>query len=196
MIIKPKKLLPVLIAAIFFASCGRQIRKEDKTSSPYKTISFYYGDAERDSLLVDLVTYIGRKPSQATSTSRFEPQFREYYANMAKNYTLYFYNIDGDMHTFYLSRPARSLDGNRRGVLGTFKRDAAGKITGFREVLNTVIADEERIRQLGEQIMSVFLLNQQFDDLLLNRSIVEWPDSSLKYDTLVFEWRYVPLDVQ
>lgn len=193
--IKPKKLFPILIAAVFFASCGRSIIKEEKTSSSFKTISFYYGDAERDSLLVDLVTYIGRKPAHATANTRFEPQFREYYINMAKNFTLYFYNIDGEVHTFYLSRPARSLDGNRRGVLGTFKRDAAGKITGFREVLNTVIADEERIRQLGEQIMSAYLLNQQFGDLLLNHNIVEWPDSFLKYDTAVFEWRYTPLDL-
>ncbi|MCE1202174.1 MAG: hypothetical protein LWX09_08775 [Bacteroidia bacterium] len=192
----PQNALLALLAFLLFASCSGPANKEQKVSSPYNDINYYYGDAERDSLLVDLVTYIGRKPAQATATTRFEPQFREYYINMAKNFTLYFYNIDGEVHTFYLSRPARSLDGNRRGVLGTFKRDAAGKITGFREVLNTVIADEERIRQLGEQIMSAFLLNQQFDDLLLNRNIVEWPDSLLKYDTAVFEWRYVPLDLQ
>lgn len=192
----PQNALLALLAVLLFASCSGPANKEQKVSSPYNDINYYYGDAERDSLLVDLVTYIGRKPAQATASTRFEPQFREYYINMAKNFTLYFYNIDGEVHTFFLSRPARSLDGNRRGVLGTFKRDAAGKITGFREVLNTVIADEERIRQLGEQIMSAFLLNQQFDDLLLNRNIVEWPDSLLKYDTAVFEWRYVPLDLQ
>lgn len=193
---KPQNALLALLAVILYASCSEPAKKEEKASSPYNTITYYFGDEERDSLLVDLVTYIGRKPAQATATTRFEPQFREYYINMAQNFTLYFYNIDGEVHTFYISRPARSLDGNRRGVLGTFKRDETGKITGFREVLNTVIADEERIRQLGEQVMSAYLLNQQFDELLLNRNIVEWPDGALKYDTAVFEWRYVPLDVQ
>ena len=185
-----------LLVGIILHSCNGSGVKKDKSTPPYHPASYYFGDSKRDSLLVDLVTYIGRKPAQATVITRFEPQFREYYTNMAKNYILYFYSINDDVHTFYLSRPARSLEGNRRGVLGTFRQDEDGRITGFREVLNTVIANEERIRQLGEQIMSAYLLNLKFDSLLLNPSIVEWPDNTLKYDTTVFEWRYVPYEVQ
>lgn len=187
----------LLIASLFFvfASCGGAKKEQDK-DLPFKNISYYYGDAERDTLLVDLVTFIGRKPAQATASSRFEPQYRGYYTDLAKGFTLYYYSINGPVHTFYLSRPARSPQGNRRGVLGTFRRDENGKIVAFREVLNTTVGDEERIRQLGEKLMSAFLLNQNMDQLLADRSIVEWPDSMLYYDTLMFEWRYVPYEVQ
>lgn len=181
---------------LLLTSCNAISRNKKQDELPYKNVSFYYGDQERDTLLVDLVTYIGRKPSQATVISRFDPEFREYYINLAKNFIIYYYHVGGDVHTFYLSRPARSLEGNRRGVLGSFKRNSDGKIVAFREILNTVVGDEDRIRQLGETLMSAYLLKQDFESLMLNQSLVEWPDSLLRYDTTVFEWRYVEYTLQ
>lgn len=178
------------------AACNQTNKKTTAQEPAFRPVSYYYGEAERDTLLVDLVTYIGRKPPHATAHTRFEPQFRTYYTDLAKNFTLYYYSVQNDLHTFYLSRPARTLEGNRRGVLGTFRRNEEGKIVDFREVLNTVAGDEERIRQLGRQLMEAFLTKNGFDELLNNRNLIEWPDSSLKYDTTVFEWRYVPYAIE
>lgn len=182
-----------LIGLLF--SCGENRKNLRQNEHPYKSFSYYYGENEIDSLLTDIVTFIGRKPAQATSATRFETQFRDYYNNLSKNFIPYYYSIDGKLHTFYLSRPSRALDGNRRGVLGTFERNENGKIVNLRELLNTVTGDETRIKMLGEQLMTAYLLNQSFDSVLLNRSIVEWPDSTLKYDTVVFEWRYVSPEI-
>jgi hypothetical protein len=179
-----------------YTSCEQNRKGSNHQEPPFKSVSYYFSPDEIDSLRTDIVSFVGRKPAQATALTRFEPQFRRYYINLAKDYNLYWYNISGNVHTVYLSRPARSLEGNRRGVLATFERNNENRIVNFREILNTVVSDEDRIRQLGEQLMTAFLLKKNFDSLLLNRSIVEWPDSALTYDTILFEWRYVPYQVQ
>lgn len=189
-----KLIVLIISSGLMIGACAGNESRKSNASMPYHLVSEYYSEAERDSLLVEIVTFIGRKPAQASALSRFEPQFRSYYSNLSKNFILYYYSVNGDRHTFYLSRPARSSDGNRRGVLGTFRKDGEGKIIDFREVLNTIVSDEERIRELGEQLMLSYLTGQRFDEMLKDRSIVEWPDSMLYYDTTVFEWRYVPYD--
>lgn len=188
-------LLAFLALNGFLFSCGENRKNQKQNELPYNSFSYYYGEDELDLLLTDIVTYIGRKPAQATSLSRFDQQFRDYYSNLSKSFIPYFYRIDGNRHIFYLSRPARALEGNRRGVLGTFERNEHGQIVNFRELLNTVTGDEARIEKLGEQIMTAFLLKQGYDSLLVNPGIVEWPDSNLKYDTVVFEWRYVSPEI-
>jgi hypothetical protein len=41
---------------------------------------------QRDTLLVDMVTLIGKKPKTADYINRHEPRFREYYKELSKNF--------------------------------------------------------------------------------------------------------------
>ncbi len=143
-----------------------------------------------EDLLIDMVTYIGRKPPLATSETRFEPEFRDYYTTYAKAFEVVYFHVDGDgLHRYYLIRPARSMHGNRRGVGGMFRLEN-GKITDFEELFNTPVMDEDRLREIGLELFEEMRYKSHVDRFLENRDYIEWPDERLSYDKEKFEWRY------
>jgi hypothetical protein len=143
-----------------------------------------------EGLLVDMVTYIGRKPPLATSETRFDPEFREYYTTYAKEFEVVYYHIREDgTHLFYLIRPARSLHGNRRGVGGMFRLEHA-QINGFEELFNTPVMEEKRLREIGQELFEEMRQAGNVNRFLENRDYIEWPDERLRYDKEKFEWRY------
>ncbi len=141
-------------------------------------------------LLVDLVTFIGRKPPTATSETRFDPEFRDYYTLYAKEFEIVYYHTkDDSLHLFYLIRPARSPLGNRRGVGGMFRLDN-GQISGFEELFNTPVMEEDRLRDIGRELFEEMLRTGNADRFIGNKEYIEWPDERLRYDKEKFEWRY------
>lgn len=151
----------------------------------------YFSQEEADTLLVDAVTFIGRKPVLATSESRFHPKFRSYYAEYSRQFSFFLYHIDTDsVHAFYMLRPARSLDGNTRGVLGQYTLDENKHMIDFIEILNTRVRPKSELKKIGLILFEALLEKGHVDDMISDTAMVEWPDDRLKYDHRRNEWRY------
>ena len=154
-------------------------------------ISNYYDQPIADTLLVNAVTFIGRKPALATSETRFDSEFRGYYIELAKNFSYFLYHISPDsLHSFYMIRPARSLEGTTRGVLGQYRLSADSSIYDFVEILNTRIKTRKELQKIGLMLFEELIDKGNVDAMISDTSLVEWPDGRLKYDTRLNEWRY------
>jgi hypothetical protein len=152
----------------------------------------YYSTAEIDTLLVDFVSYIYKKPSVATWATKFNPEFRKYYINHTDRFEIIYYTIINDIHYYYLLRPARNEEGfQQRGVGGLFMRNASNTIVEFEEVFNTVIMSPDSLIKVGYHLFDELTKTNTIDNFVNERSIVEWPDGSLFYSKEKKEWRYV-----
>lgn len=184
-------LLYSLLITILLSACQSHERENAGSADDAMPLaSEYYSPAELDSLMVDIVTYIGRKPAHAESHTRFDTIHRAYYRSMAAQFEMVYYSVEDGIHIFYLLRPARSLQGNKRGVLGSFRLDEQNRITEFREWVNTPVGSDEELLEKGKRLFGTYKVTQDLADFLADTSLVEWPDGRLYYDTLRFEWRY------
>lgn len=148
----------------------------------------------RDTLLVDMVTLIGKKPKTANYLTRHEPRFRGYYIQLAGHFSMEFFHQADDTCYFYMIRPARSVKGNTRGVGGKFTLDANNKIDYFEESFNTPIHPREELKKIGWRLFNELIEKRSIEGLLWNVDYIEWPDERLKYDTEKREWRYDVVD--
>jgi hypothetical protein len=203
MIYGKKYLTGLMLAMVVVFSCSRGPRSNGAlhdrihisetgyiTRAECTLENFFTEAAEADSLLTDMVTYIGRKPPLATSLTRFEETFREYYIHYSREFRPIFFVITpDDTHYYYLSRPARSTRGNRRGVGGFFFMED-GQIRGFQELFNTYVMTGEELEEIGWTLFRSMVENGHVDDFIGNDQYIEWPDERLKYNKELFEWRY------
>jgi hypothetical protein len=180
----------LLLSVLSIASCNHLSSSREKDRKQFD-VSNHFEQGDADSLLVDMVTYIGRKPPQATSSTRFDSIFRAYYVNYANefNHVYHFVNEQG-MHYYYITRPARSTEGNRRGVGGLFTMKE-NKITDFEELFNTPVSDEDHIREIGLILFKELVSKGHVEEYMHNTEYIEWPDARLKYNKEMFEWRYI-----
>ena len=108
----------------------------------------HFTPSERDSLLAEIITYVYSPPSEATTQTRFDSKYRKYFVAQISKFKLekYFVNEEA-VHFYYIIRPARSAEGNIRGVGGLFKKDADGKIISFKEIFNTPVLELPELQQ-------------------------------------------------
>jgi hypothetical protein len=158
--------------------------------NPYSTKQ-YFSDAERDTLLTNIITFISAKAPNATNSNRFEPQFKAYYQKALPQYTIESISktADGTTYYFFLIRPVGSSPNVRRGVLGKFKL-AEGSLmpTNFEEIVNTPHLDEATVKERGGFLFKELLKNGSLDKYLSMKHYIEWPDSMLVYDKKINEW--------
>jgi len=162
--------------------------KKDKHS-----VDRYFSPAERDTLLVDMITYIYIRPPYSSSETRFNKEFRKYYVqNLNKFRFEKYYQTDDGTHYFYLIRPARSVKSNIRGVGGVFKLDDQNRIVMFKEIFNTPPADLKELRDRGDRLFNELIRTGNVDGYMHHPDFIEWPDERTYYDTLKHEWLAVP----
>ena len=153
-------------------------------------IDHYVAKEKQDTLMTNIVTYMGVKPRRADWQTRLDPQYRSFYTEQAKEYSFYRYFVDeNDMHYFYIIRPARHPLGNRRAVGGKYTLDEQMNLLFYEEVFVTQVLEEEYLKEIADDLFTAFI-NNKFEKYFTNRLIIEWPDDRLKYDTLKKEWRY------
>lgn len=149
----------------------------------------YLSAGAKDSTLADIITYLYIKPNGATNQDRFDLRFRSYYVQQLDKFELVYYYISKDgLHYFFVFRPARGLQGVTRGAGGVFKKDPSGKITAFREVFNTPIANKEELVKRGRELFLYMLKNGNVDGYKRNPDYIQWPDETTYYDTLNYQW--------
>ena len=172
----------ILFGCLFFNTC-----QDHK-----KNYSFdrNFNKQQRDSLLVDMVTLIGKKPKTADYITRHEPRFRDYYRQLSQHFSMEFFHQANDTCYYYMIRPARSVRGNQRGVGGKFTLNGDGNIAYFEESFNTPVYDREELELIGWRLFREMIEKRSISDLLWNVDYIEWPDDRLKYDLEKREWRY------
>jgi hypothetical protein len=173
-----KKVLIISLLALTLIGCQQ---KEDSLTQ--------LTPAERDSLVTDIITFIYIPPLEATTETRFDLKYRKYYASKIQEFRLekFFINKDG-VHFYYVIRPARSAEGNIRGVGGYFKKDATGKIISFKEVFNTPVRTLPELQARGDEMFQALIRDGNVDGYLKNSDYVEWPNKYLQYDTIQYKW--------
>lgn len=155
-------------------------------------IANHYSAAEADTLLLNIVTYIGKKPPQADQVTRFDPEFRNHFAGQTAGYKYIFYHLSPDsMHYVYLKRPARSVHGDQRGVAISFRISEDLNVTSFKEIFNTPITDSAGVYHTGAILFRELVEQGQVTRYIGHDTLIEWPDHRMEYDTLKYEWRYV-----
>jgi hypothetical protein len=144
----------------------------------------------QDTLLANVVTYMGVKPRYTDFESRHEEQYRKFYVEQSKGYSFYKYFVDqDDRHYFYVIRPARHALGNRRAIGGWMKIDEKMNIVDYYEVFVTHVMEEDTLKKIAPELFGM-LINNNIQDLNHKHKRIEWPDERLKYDPVKKEWRY------
>lgn len=174
-----KKILIILIV-VFFTACN---------SKKYQ-VSDYFTDNQRDSLLTDIITYVYINAPQATNKTKFQPQFRGFYAKSLSSFNLqnYYQSKDG-WNYFFLIRPVGASPKFRRGVLGKFKlKENSLTPTDFEEIANTPHLEEEVVKKRGKYLFQELIKNGNLDKQIPMKQYIEWPDKHLAYDKKLNEW--------
>ena len=173
----------ICLVYVFSLSCSHNEKK-------YSPENYYSADVI-DSLMVDIVTYIGKKPKNADHITKYDPEYRNFYTEMSRDFNMrkLFIAEDGT-HYFYIIRPARHPLGNRRAIGGRFLLDEYFQIRDFEEIFVTRVSDEENLNATGIQLFNELVRYGDTGSYLFNREIIEWPDDRCKYDNEKKEWRY------
>lgn len=152
-------------------------------------VSKYYSAGERDTLLTTIITYIYTQPQYATWETRFDSKYRKYYVSQLSKFRFEKYFItQSNTHYYYIIRPARSINGNLRGVGGSFKLDENGKIISFKEIFNTPVGDLNELREKGDELFKWMVKTGHVNEYVKNSDYIEWPNVQSYYDTIRHEW--------
>ncbi len=128
---------------LFLFSCSLI---EGEITNKYTPAVYYQGD-QLDTLMANLITYVYVKPKTADYITKFEPIYRSYYTGHINKFELCYYFIaPGNIHYYYMIRPARSVQGITRGVGGKFSMDKNGNIIDFEELFNTPVMPVEDLK--------------------------------------------------
>ena len=176
-------LLPASLLLLFLPGCNL-------TRDPYSAGRFYT-PAERDTLLVDMLTYIYPKPANANHRTRHSAEFRKYYTDQLHKFEIDRYFIDQDStHYFLLIQNNRPSGESQRGIGGRFKLDERHKMHAFEELYNTPLLPAEEARIRGRLVFEEMIRkNGNISRYLGNEEVVERPDNRIQYDRDKQEWR-------
>lgn len=168
-----------LFVLVIFASC------EPKDSPKH-----YFSDVERDSLLVNIITYVAENATYANDFTRFNPEFRAYYVNLLPKYTLEkLEKTEEGIFVFLLNRPVGHLTQYRRSVIGKFELKEGSLLPmNFEELANTPHLDPETALKRGNFLFKELVSNGSLKEYIPLKHYVEWPDSTLIYDRKWHRW--------
>lgn len=182
-----KEQVIICIGAVIISFFSISCRKADDRFS----VSGYFDQQTQDSLLVNIVTYIGKKPRLADYQTRHNTDHRNFYIQQAKQFRFQYYHVSDDsVHYYYLIRPARSTRGNLRGAGGKFKTRDHIEIYDLVELFITPVLGEEELFAKGEVLFMEMIRSGNPDKYISDKNYIEWPDERLRYDRTRNEWRY------
>ena len=147
----------------------------------------------REKWLVDMATYVLRKPEHANWETKFDPEFIPFFEKKARELEWIYALPLGDTLYFFLIRDGRDHNGkSNRGVGGKLVFNATNDIQYFEELFVTRIIDRINLEAIGKQFLAAVENGETTDAFIENPNhAVEWPDGRLFYSVQKSEWRYV-----
>ena len=154
------------------------------------SVSTYFSDNERDTLLTNIITYVFVKAPNATTENRFDIQFRQFYINFLPKFRIEKYHQTPDgWNYFFMVRPVGNSPKYKRGVLGKFRLKKDSLLPeAFEEVVNTPHLEEKVLIERGDFLFHELIKNGNLDKYLAMKHYIEWPDARLVYDKNINEW--------
>jgi hypothetical protein len=195
-------LLSVLILSVVSCQNAGESATLESSDEPIETLADAksYDDfieeadeALREKWIVDMATYILRKPEHANWETKFDPEFRPFFEKKADELEWIYALPLGDTLYFYLIRDGRDHRGkSNRGVGGKLVLDASNNFQHFEEIFVTKIIDRVNLETIGKQFMAALENGESTNAFIENPSnAIEWPDGRLFYSVQKSEWRYV-----
>lgn len=183
-ILKYMKRLFLLILLIVTVCISCSLKK-DKFSP-----DTYFDAAERDTVLVGILSHILLPPPYVNGIDRIKPKYHIYYYEQSIKFELdkLFREEKSDKYYFLVYRPGNK-PGELRGVGGSFKLDSDFNFKYFREVFVTPILPQAEARKRSEFLFQE-MQNNQIEQYLKMKTYVDWPNEISYYDTLSFEWKW------
>ncbi len=175
----------ILLLALFFNCCST----EDRGVMEYNAES-YIPAGKLDSLLTDIVTYIGPKPKYTDHITRHEARYRDFYSSLSEKYHIHSWYKDKDGNNyFFIIRPAKHSLYDERAVYGRLRLDEEYKITVFEELFVTRPMHRKELESASVELFPAALtsLSDLGPELM---QFIEWPDERCMYDKEKHEWRY------
>jgi hypothetical protein len=175
-----KKLYSLLFVALFFCySCDS---KED--------VGYYFSDSERDTLLTNIITYIGENARFSTDSTKFQSKYRaEYVSRLPLFHFVHLAKDTSGAFIYLISRPVAGRMDLRRGVVGRFTlKEGSLMPDNFEEVVNTPHFSEELVVERGSFLFKELVRKGKLDEYLSMKHYVEWPDKYLVYDKKKKTW--------
>lgn len=152
--------------------------------------AYYFNQQQQDSLVTNIIAYVAENATYSTDSTRFQPEFRSYYAKQLPKYSLI--NLSKDpsgIYYYFLVRPVGKLKQYRRGVVGSFTLDSASLMPkNFKEIINTPHLSEELVLERGAFLYRELVKKGNINEYMVMRDYVEWPDSTLTYNTHTNRW--------
>jgi hypothetical protein len=175
-----KNIIITILFSAFLYSCNSKKQKAND----------YFTDNQRDTLLTNIITYIYIPAPQATNETKFQPQFRGFYAKNITKFNLQnYYQAEDGWHYFSVIRPVAGGTLFKRGVLGKFKLKEDSLIpVEFEEVANTPHLKEGIVQERSEYLFQELIKNGNLDKQIPMKQYIEWPDGHLAYDRKKHEW--------
>jgi hypothetical protein len=154
------------------------------------SVSKYFSDNERDTLLTNIITYVFAKAPNATTANRFDAQFRQFYVKSLPNFRIEKYHRTPDgWNYFFMIRPVGNSPKYKRGVFGKFRLKEVSLIPeAFEEVVNTPHLEEKVLIERGSFLFQELIKKGNLDNYLAMKHYIEWPDANLVYDKNINEW--------
>lgn len=154
------------------------------------TPAYYFNQAQQDSLLVNIITYVAENAPYSVDSIRFKSEFRSHYAKQIEKFNLI--NLEksaSGIYYYFLIRPVGKLKMYRRGVVGSFTLDSLSLMPkNFKELINTPHLSEESVKERGGFLFRELAKKGNITEYLGMRDYVEWPDSTLKYSEKTNRW--------
>jgi hypothetical protein len=155
--------------------------------------NIHLSDNQKDSLLTNIVTYIYTLAPKATSETKFDTQFRNFYVKNSSKFTLENLQKTPDgWYYFLVIRPVAGGTLFKRGVLGKFKlKEGSWMPTEFEEIANTPHLKEGIVQERSNYLFQELVKNGNLDKQIPMKHYVEWPDKHLAYDKNLHEWKVI-----
>ncbi len=185
--------MKIQVSRLFFlllAGLGSLAVSFSGCTSDANDVSHYFNEKERDTLLVNVITYMDRLAPGANSQSRFESRFRKHYVSRLPKYSFErFYRTADSTYYYFVVRPVGDGALFQRGVGGKFRLKNGLMPTEFEEMWCTPhFKDLSVIKERGGFLFRSMVQDGNVDKYLTMRHYVEWPDSTLRYDKKRNEW--------
>lgn len=153
---------------------------------------YYFDETAQSDIFAQVISYVYTTPSGIPKADRFHKDYREVYKREIQKFEMiHFWKSDGDSYYFYMLRPARNINNNKRGVAGIFTLDESLEIDSFEEVFVTKMIPEEQVVSFGNLVFQEFIDNNgEIPMTPLRKDLIEFPNAQTRYDQAIYEWTY------
>jgi len=154
--------------------------------------AYYFDESAQSEILAQIISYVYTTPSGIPKAERFLADYREVYKRELQKFEMiHFWKSDNNNYYFYMLRPARNINNNKRGVAGIFTLDENLEIESFKEAFVTKMISEDEVVAFGDLVFQDFIVNKgQLPMTPLRHNLIEFPNAQTRYDEVIYEWTY------